>query len=159
MSLSIASAAYAALSCVMLLCSIALRREAVFRTGFAIFASWLACTGIVLWLNDPAPWPWFTLFDTIACIIVTMRPAGKVQSAVGGIFVAEVFCHFIYGVSVDPNTDYYLNSLTALSDVQLALYGAWLGGGSIVRLARLASRLWLRSTAHLPEPPPVPRVG
>lgn len=159
MTLSVTNLVYGALLSVLPLISLIAGRAAMFRTGIAILGSWLACVGIVYWLRDPAPWLWFTLIDSIACVIVTVRPAGKMQSIIGGVFAAEIFCHFIFGTTANVSTDKYLDSLTVLSDVQLVLYMLWLGGGACVRIAHSASDHWLRRHSRHPDAPSAPRLG
>ncbi len=102
------------------------------RSGLALLINWLACVGIVLWLNDATPWLWFALFDAVACVVITVRPAAKMQAIMGAIFVAQIVCHTVYGTSIlmggTPNANFYLGTLDWLSWGNLAVFIMWTGG-------------------------------
>lgn len=151
--------AYAVSLFVILLGACISRRAAMIRTAIAITLNWLACVGIVYWLNQPDPWLAFAIFDAIACLIITIHPAARMQAVIGSCFVAEILCSFIYGISSNPDASYYLQVLDKLSFVQLMLFVFWLMGGSVVRIARAASHHRFWNSHRILGKPPAPRVG
>ena len=82
--------------------------------------------GIWLW---PSEW-WAGLMmavDTIACIVVTIRPAGKWQSVIGLSFIFQIAVHagrIFNGAEADINA--YWTGLSILAFMQLFLAGGWL---------------------------------
>lgn len=110
------------------------------RTALTMLLNWAACSGIVLWLEDQAPWQWFALFDAMAAIIVTIRPASKAQAAIGAIYVAEIVAHSGYGIAGilgrHPDVYFYLGELDKLAFFQVLLLGGWASGRGLRSLAR-----------------------
>ena len=102
------------------------------RAGTVLVVNWLLCAAIVLLTDNDHPWLWFAVLDTMAVIVVTIRPAAKAQAMIGGVFVAQIICHAIYGINVLRGTDSdpqrYLDMLDSLAALNLVLFGGWVGG-------------------------------
>lgn len=117
---------YAAILCVLILMS--LRREAMARTGIAIALNWILGVAWVMASGDYSPAVAWVLIDFAAAMVILSRPAGRMQAAVGAVFLAEIVAHLLYFMASNPSEDYYLGVLDKLADVQLLLFGAWVGG-------------------------------
>lgn len=103
------------------------------RTGITIAAIYLV--SILVQTS------WFGLcaLNIIGCVIVTMRPAGRMQSAIGGMFLAAVLCNGACGIATilgrKINLAVYHNSLNDIQFLQVALFATW-GMGRGIWLAR-----------------------
>lgn len=102
------------------------------RTASAMLASWAACVLFVDTTGIYDPWHWFILVDTLAAWAVLHQPAGKPQAFIGGIYMAQIMAHGIYGsmklTGDAPNRDSYWQVLISLAIVALAILGGWYGG-------------------------------
>lgn len=137
---------------VLFVMTIFMRNGAMFRTAVTMLLKWFASTAIIFWLDNDHPWAWFALFDTMAAIIITVRPAGKMQASIGGIYVAMILCHAVYGTTTllgeFTDTSYYLNTLDILEVIAIGLLGAWVGGrGALVGIGWVADRVLARKNS------------
>lgn len=105
------------------------------RTGLALMLNWLACTAVVLLFGRVDLWAWFTLFDTVAAVVVTVRPAARVQAAIGAVLIAQIMCHAVYAIALysksSANLVAYVDMLDRLAAVNLLLFGGWVGGRGV----------------------------
>lgn len=114
------------------------------RAAIVLALNWLVNTAFVLRTGVYDPWLFYLITDSISAGVVLYPPAGRVQSLIGGTFIAQILMHVVYGVSkfMHPNIspERYWEVLTVLGFVQLLILGAWAGGYWI----RSAYR-WVRS--------------
>jgi hypothetical protein len=119
-----------ALIAASLLC---LRRWAMFRTALTILLNALACAWAAQFSSTP--WIWFAIFNASACVIATVKPAGRIQAVVGAIYVAELIVDLCYGVSLmqgkAPSIVIFHSVLDRLAIIQLGLYLCWIGGAGV----------------------------
>lgn len=114
--------------CVFVSMALTMRRAAMARTGIAIALNWICGVAWVRATGDYSPAIAWTLIDFGAAMVILMRPAGRMQAAVGAVFLAEIVAHMLYYIAAHPGENYYLGVLDVLADVQLVLYAAWVGG-------------------------------
>ncbi len=70
---------------------------------------------------------WFMLLvDCLACIVITVRPAGKWQSVIGLSYIFQIGAHAGRIIAANPDINVYGNGLTLLAFMQLALLGGWI---------------------------------
>lgn len=110
------------------------------RTAFVLLANWTVNTAFVIASGIHDPWAWFVAVDALSAAIVLHQPAGKPQSVVGGLYMAQIVMHGVYGtlkLSGDPIAESnYWQLLTALAFLQIVVLGGWTIGHHWRRLAR-----------------------
>lgn len=110
------------------------------RTAAVLFANWTINTAFVLTFKIYDPWAWYIATDTLSAAIVLYRPAGKPQSMIGGLYMAQIVMHCVYGAleisrkAIAENS--YWQVLTALAFVQLLVLGGWASVHHWRRIAR-----------------------
>lgn len=109
-------------------------RGAVERCASVIIANWVAQFVYNDWLGTFTPWGWFTIIDAISAIVILWMPAGRWQAILGGTYVAQIVCHFIYAKGGLVQHDYW-QVLTNIAWLQLILLGVWGYGSGASRFA------------------------
>jgi hypothetical protein len=125
------------------LLTLSLAHPPMTRTYAAILGNWVANTGFVLLSGNPTAPLWFAATDVAAAAIILRHPAGRVQAAIGWVYVAQIIAHFVFLVRADEAAAYdYWLLLTRLAWVQLLLLGGWGIGrwGKTVRSRVLRAR-------------------
>lgn len=126
--------------------ALALAHPPMTRTCLAIVGNWLLNTGFVLLSGNPTAAWWFAAVDIAAAAIVLRHPAGRVQAAIGWVYVAQIIAHFVFIVRADEAAAYdYWLLLTRLAWLQLLLLGGW----SIGRWGKIARSRAVRRRAEL----------
>lgn len=91
---------------------------------------WFA--GTYLGPRTSDPWILYALLAAIASVVITVRPAGKMQAAIGGAAIASLICHISYGLmqlmEIHINLEQYYFVLERLVIVRFAMFGAWVVG-------------------------------
>lgn len=102
------------------------------RTAIVLALNWLVNTWFVLHTQIYDPWLFYLFTDSISAWIVLYQPAGRIQSAIAGIYMAQILMHTVYGISkfLNPSisASRYWEVLTILGFVQLLMLGVWAGG-------------------------------
>lgn len=122
------------------------------RTALVLFFNWLVNTLFVLTTQVYDPWAFFLAVDALSAMVLLYQPAGRVQAVVGGLYMAQIMTHGIYGAcknfaAPSLSVDNYLQILDMLGFVQLILLGGWAGGHWV----RVAYRAWHRRRARVAE--------
>lgn len=114
------------------------------RTAAAMAANAILNAGFVVASGIEDPWAWYIAMDAAAAAIVLHQPAGKAQSVIGSLYMAQIVVHGVYAASGDAvSKDAYWQVLIALAFAQLLVLGGWtIGhhGGRIARYFRLRRR-------------------
>lgn len=116
--------------------SLTLAHPPMTRTCLAIVGNWALNTGFVMLSGNPTAAWWFAAVDIAAAAVVLRHPAGRVQAAIGWVYVAQIIAHFVFIVRADEAAAYdYWLLLTRLAWLQLLLLGGWAVGrwGKIAR--------------------------
>lgn len=102
------------------------------RTAIVLALNWLVNTAFVLATGVYDPWLFYLITDSISAWIVLYPPRGRVQSLIGGTYLAQIVMHAVYGISKflhpDISAERYWQVLTILGFVQLLIIGGWAGG-------------------------------
>lgn len=119
------------------------------RTAIVLLANYVVNTWFVLHFQIYDPWYFYLLIDTFSALVILYRPAGRVQSAIGGTYIAQIVMHAVYGISKFLHPDIsdvrYWQVLTIIADAQLLILGVWAGG----YWCRAAYRWFMRDNRHL----------
>lgn len=122
---------YLGILCVVIPCLIYTGRSAMTRVAITMLAISIVSFWIMMWTADPTPWAWFGLLHALATLIVTIRPAGKMQAAIGGFYVADLVCDAAFGINCiqngTQNVQLYMDLLTRLTIMQGLLFALWVG--------------------------------
>lgn len=130
--------------------------RAMARTWLAIAGNWAVNTLFVLTTGDATPWLWFAAVDAATAAIILRHPAGRMQAAIGWIYVSQIIAHFVFGIRGDVAAGYdYWLLLTRLAWVQLFILGGW----SIGRWGKAARSHRLRIRAAMAGRAPHSGVG
>lgn len=126
------------------------------RTSLAMFGNWAVNTAFVSATGLYSPWFWFACVDFATAAIILKNPAGKWQSAIGWVYIAQIVLHFTYWWAANPDAEYeYWLWLTRLAWAQIGLVVLWGGSGG----ARRAYNHWFRRGARNPVHPRVGSLG
>lgn len=99
------------------------------RTAIAITANWSLGTAFVYATGIYDPWAFSLALDALTAFIVLYHPAGRVQSAIGWTYIAQIIIHCVYAVSNHAIAQHaYWQLLTWIAFLQLALLGGWIVG-------------------------------
>lgn len=136
------------LICVPVLLSAGLKRtwqliltlDPLKRTGAVLAVNWTILTAFVIASDIHDPWWIFIPIDAASAAIVMHQPAGKQQSVVGSLYMAQIVAHGVYGAlklgGESASANGYWQILSALAFVQLILVGGWAVGRYGGKLAR-----------------------
>lgn len=131
---------------VVALLALSLAHPPMTRTCLAIVGNWLANAGFVLLSGDHVAAWWFALADLTAAAVILRHPAGRVQAAIGWVYVAQIIAHFVFIVRAEEAAAYdYWLLLTRLAWLQILLLGGW----TIGRWGKTARSHVLRRRAEL----------
>lgn len=120
--------------------------EPLQRTAAALAANWVVNTFYVLSTQIYDPWWWFILTDATAARIVLHQPAGRAQSAIGWVYMAQIIMHGVFAASNHAiAAPRYWQILIALAFVQLLIMGGWTFGGAV-------RRTWMRFRSRMALP-------
>lgn len=110
------------------------RTAAVLLANAGLNAAFVTMSGI----HDP--WFWYIPLDGVAAALILIQPAGKPQSVIGGLYMAQIAMHGVYGAlklsGGGPYENGYWQVLIAVAFAQLAVLGGWIIGHHWRRLAR-----------------------
>lgn len=107
------------------------------RTALAMAANATLNAGFVVASGIEDPWTWYIAMDAAAAAIVLHQPAGKAQSVIGSLYMAQIVVHGVYAASgAAVSKDAYWQVLIALAFAQLLVLGGWTIGHHGGRLAR-----------------------
>lgn len=119
---------------------------AMTRTWLAIIANWTVNTLFVILSGDPVAWAWFAMADAVTAAVILRHPAGRMQAAIGWVYIAQIIVHFTFAIRGDAAGEYdYWLLLTRLAWVQLIILGGW----SIGRWGKVARSHVLRRRAAM----------
>lgn len=118
------------------------RSRQMLRVSLAMLGNWAVNSAFVASTGDFAPWLWFACIDFITALVILRNPAGKWQSAIGWVYIAQIVMHFCFAATNNPDGIYpYWLWLTRLAWVQIILVAAWgIGGGLRAGIHRLFGR-------------------
>lgn len=95
-------------------------------------AAFVAVAFVSLCASGLWPTPTYSIImiaaDAAACLVITLKPAGNWQAAIGLSYIFQIICHLIriaLGKNADIDSFYW--GLTAWAVIQLLLLGGWLG--------------------------------
>jgi hypothetical protein len=77
----------------------------VYRSGSPglIRSGWVMAGNMALvwvgtwWFDEMSPWRWFIVIDLVSAFAIVVRPSGRLQSYIGGIYAVQVVVHLLYG--------------------------------------------------------------
>lgn len=111
--------------CVLAVLILPMRSEQMTRVYAALLCNWAANTSYVLYSGVYDPATWFAMTDMIAAAIILSHPAGRVQAAIGWIYMAQIITHAVYFLRGGTEIDAYLTLLDQLGALQMILLGGW----------------------------------
>jgi hypothetical protein len=114
-------------------------RGAVERCASVLMLNWLAGYCFNAWFGTFTPWAWSALIDTVSAVVILWHPAGRAQAILGGSYVAQLVCHFLYAATSIWTQHEYWQALTFIAWAQLAVLGIW---GAKVGYSSIAGHFW-----------------
>lgn len=99
------------------------------RTAAAMVLNCAANILFVLLTGIESPWLWYVVTDGLAARVILHQPAGRAQSAIGWVYMAQILMHGVYAVSDHAlAANPYWQILMSLALVQLLILGGWVIG-------------------------------